>query len=267
LIMAIGKNKRLTKGRKGGKKKAVDPFSRKETYQVKAPSIFATRNAGRTIITKTMGTKIASDGLKGRVFEVSLADLNGGDETQGYRKIKLVCEDVNGYEVLTNFHGMDITRDKLCSLIRKWQSLIEAFVDVRTTDGYYLRMFCIGFTKKQENQKAKSTCYAQSGQVRSIRKKMFDIMTEEASKCDLKELVQKFCSESIGHEIEKACKSIFPLQNVFIRKVKVLRKPKFDLVKLMELHGDSGGEDTGAALDKIAAETTVEALSGAGGRL
>jgi small subunit ribosomal protein S3Ae len=135
--------------------------------------------------------EIASDGLKGRVFEVSLADLNGGDETQGYRKIKLVCEDVNGYEVLTNFHGMDITRDKLCSLIRKWQSLIEAFVDVRTTDGYYLRMFCIGFTKKQENQKAKSTCYAQSGQVRSIRKKMFDIMTEEASKCDLKELVQK----------------------------------------------------------------------------
>ena len=72
--------------------------------------------------------------------------------------------------------------------------------------------------------------------------------------------------ESIGHAIEKACQSIFPLQNVCIRKVKVLRKPKFDLVKLMELHGDSG-EDTGAALDKVAAETTVEALSGAGGRL
>lgn len=35
----------------------------------------------------------------------------------------------------------------------------------------------------------------------------------------------------------------------------------------MELHGDSGGEDTGAVLDKIAAETTVESLSGAGGRL
>ena len=68
-------------------------------------------------------------------------------------------------------------------------------------------------------------------------------------------------------EIEKACNSIFPLQNVFIRKVKVLKKPKFDLTKLMELHGDSGVEDTGAALDKVAAEVTVPVLQGSGGRL
>ena len=35
----------------------------------------------------------------------------------------------------------------------------------------------------------------------------------------------------------------------------------------MEMHGDSAGEDTGAAVDKIAAETTVKKLAGAGGRL
>ena len=73
--------------------------------------------------------------------------------------------------------------------------------------------------------------------------------------------------ESIPLEIERRCQSIFPLQNVFIRKVKVLKKPKFDLTKLMEMHGDSAGEDTGAAVDKIAAETTVKKLAGAGGRL
>ena len=34
--------------------------------------------------------------------------------------------------------------------------------------------------------------------------------------------------ESIGREIEKACQGIFPLQNVYIRKVKILKSPKFD---------------------------------------
>lgn len=60
--------------------------------------------------------------------------------------------------------GMDFTTDKLRSLVRKWQSLIEAHVDVKTIDGYTLRMFCIAFTKKRQGQ-IKRACYAQSGQV------------------------------------------------------------------------------------------------------
>lgn len=214
-------------------------------------------------MTRTTGTKIASEGLKGRVFEVCLADLNK-DEDQSFRKIRLCCEDVQGSQVITGFHGMDFTRDKLCSLIKKWQTLIDCFVDVRTTDGYSLRMFCIAFTKKRPNQ-IKKTCYAQSSQVRAIRKKMTSIITEEASKCDLKELYLKLIPGIIGKEIEKACQGIFPLQNVFIRKVKITKKPKFDLTKLMDLHGDSA-EDKGA---KVAREEDqlVESMAGAGGRL
>lgn len=59
-------------------------------------------------------------------------------------------------------------------------------------------------------------------------------MVTQAQSCDLKELVQKFIPESIGREIEKATSSIYPLQNVFIRKVKILKAPKFDIGKLME---------------------------------
>ena len=56
--------------------------------------------------------------------------------------------------------------------------------------GYTLRMFCIAFTTKMPGQ-TKKTCYAQSAQVRNIRKKMVEIMTEEASSEDLKGLMQK----------------------------------------------------------------------------
>ena len=51
----------------------------------------------------------------------------------------------------------------------------------------------------------------------------------------MKEVVNKLIPDSIGKDIEKACQSIYPLQDVFVRKVKMLKKPKFELGKLMEL--------------------------------
>jgi small subunit ribosomal protein S3Ae len=261
--MTVGKNKRLMRGKKGGKKKIVDPFTRKDWYDVKAPAIFNKPVCGKTPINRTAGTKIASECMKGRVFEVNLADLQD-DEDQGYRKIKLVCEEVQGKTVLTNFHGMDFTRDRLCALIRKWQTLIEASVDVKTTDGYTLRVFCIAFTKHQKGQ-VKKTAYAQSSKIRAIREKMVSIMTKEVSETDLAGCVKKFLPEKIGKNIEKACFGIFPLQNVFIRKVKILKKPKFDLVKLMEAHNDTDAD--GGVKIKKAEEGNVETLDGHGGRL
>ncbi|OMO55416.1 Ribosomal protein S3Ae [Corchorus capsularis] len=254
--MAVGKNKRISKGKKGSKKKAADPYAKKDWYDIKAPSMFSERNIGKTLVTRTQGTKIASEGLKNRVFEVCLADLQK-DEDQAYRKIRLRAEDVQGRNVLTNFWGMDFTTDKLRSLVRKWQTLIEAHVDVKTTDNYSLRLFCIAFTKRRANQ-VKRTCYAQSSQIRQIRRKMREIMVNQASSCDLKELVAKFIPEVIGREIEKATSSIYPLQNVFIRKVKILKSPKFDLGKLMEVHGDYS-EDVGVKLERPAEETAAEA--------
>ncbi|CAG8740826.1 8120_t:CDS:2, partial [Cetraspora pellucida] len=124
-------------------------------------------------------------------------------------------------------------------------SLIEAHVDVKTTDGYLLRLFAIAFTRRRPNQVSKTT-YAQSSQIRQIRKKMFDIMTQQATSVDLKELVLKFVPESIGRDIEKACQGIYPLQNVYIRKVKILKSPKFDVQKLLDLHGDN--LDTGSKM-------------------
>jgi len=262
--MAVGKNKRLTKSKKGSKKKAIDPFLKKEWYNLIAPAIFANKDCGKTLITKTTGTKIASEGLKGRVFELSLADLQK-NEALAFRKIKLCIEDVQGFNCLTNFHGMDMTRDKICSLIKKKQSIIEASVDCRTTDGYIVRMFCIAFTKRQASQ-VKATCYAQSAKIRAIRAKMVEKMTELGTKGDLKSLVKELIASPIGEQIEKEATGIFPIKDCFIRKVKVLKKPKFDLTALMEWHTEDAA-DVGQAV-KPAGEAPAETgLAGSGGRL
>lgn len=152
----------------------------------------------------------ANDALKGRIMEASLADLNKDDE-QSFRKFKLRIEEIQGRTCLTNFYGMDFTQDKLRSLVRKWQTLIEAHQDVRTTEGYLLRVFVIGFTRRRLNQ-VKKTTYAKSSQIRAIRQKMFDIVQRECSSCDLKELVAKLVPEVMGREIEKACQGIYPLK-------------------------------------------------------
>ncbi|EEH16903.2 40S ribosomal protein S1 [Paracoccidioides brasiliensis Pb03] len=265
----VFRNKRLSKGKKGLKKRTQDPFSRKDEYSVKIstekqiPYIKECQYAnmipsvGKTLVNRTTGLKNANDALKGRIFEVSLADLQN-DEDHAFRKVKLRVDEVQGKNCLTNFHGLDFTSDKLRSLVRKWQTLIEANVTVKTTDDYLLRLFAIAFTKRRPNQ-IKKTTYAQSSQIRAIRKKMVEIIQREAGTRSLAQLT-KLIPEVIGREIEKATHGIYPLQNVHIRKVKLLKSPKFDLGALLALHGESSTDDKGQKVEREFKETVLESV-------
>merc|ERR1711990_865819 len=161
---------------------------------------------------------------------------------------------------LADFHGMSLTRDKQMQLVRKWHSLTEAHCKVKTTDGYILRMFCIAFTKRQPDQ-VKQTCYAGSAQVRRIRKKMVEVMQKEASKSMLRDLVKKLIPEALGKEIEKSTRAIMPIQDCLMRKVKIVKKPKFDLTKLMELHSESLKDDVGTEMLRPETEEAQNTLT------
>lgn len=49
---------------------------------------------------------------------------------------------------------------------------------------------------------------------------MVSIITSNITNCDLKEVVNKLLPDSIAKDIEKACQGIYPLHDVYIRKVK-----------------------------------------------
>merc|ERR1712203_882962 len=225
-------------------------------YNVNVPSNFDIQVPTVTPCNITAGQKIAADSIRGRVFEISQADLCKDAYEQSWRKVRVQCEEVKGYDAYTNFYGMDITRDKLCTLVKKWHSTIGAFAQAKTVDGYTLRMFCIGFTRRHKRQ-VKATVYAKNSQQKLIRQKMMEIMVNECQKSSLKELFRKFTNDTIGKTITQECSKIFPLENVLIKKVKVLKKPKFDLSKLMELYTQAADRKItpagGEAQNKLAA--------------
>ena len=203
--------------------------------------MFERRTIGLTPVNKTYGTKIASDALKGRVFETSLTDLSSDMKTavNSWRKVKLVCEEVQGRSCITNLHSFDITQDKLWGMIKKWQDLIETFVDCKTSDGFLLRVFVIVFTAKGKNQ-VKATSYASSAKIKMIRAKMNEIVKTAMEKATLKEAVRMILKSEVEMLIKKECNKIFPLQNILIRKLKIIKSPKFDAAKLTEFYGDKG---------------------------
>jgi len=110
----------MCRGKKGTKKRTVDPLSRKEWYDFRAPVPFSSKSFGKTLVTKSSGNRIASEEIKGRVVESTLADLKDSSNNFHWRKVKLVIDEVEGRNAKTSFYGLDITRDKLCSMIRKW---------------------------------------------------------------------------------------------------------------------------------------------------
>jgi len=108
----------------------TDPFLKKEWYAIKAPTFFSQNKAGYTLATKTQGLRTSRESLMGRVFTLNIGDLST-TKTDDFRKISLKTDDVQGTQCLTSFAGMEITTDKLRGLIRKKQTLVEAFADVK----------------------------------------------------------------------------------------------------------------------------------------
>lgn len=124
------------------------------------------------------------------------ADLAPNQDAFHWRKIKLIVDQTEGRQAITSFYGVDTTRDELCSLIKKRKTLIEAITDVKSQDGYVLRVFVIAFTRESANQKSK-TNYALSSQQKIIRRKINEIVAKEVSKANATQILNLFTSEVV----------------------------------------------------------------------
>merc|ERR1712088_113329 len=83
-------------------------------------------------------------------------------------------------------------------------------------------------TAKDQKQ-VKGTTYCQSHQAKSIRKIMVDTMQKTASSGDIQNLVKNLLVDTIASDITKQVKSIYPLENVHVQKVKTIKRPTLNL--------------------------------------
>ena len=77
-------------------------------------------------------------------------------------------------------------------------------------------------------------------------------------KSTLKELVNQVLGSGITMEMESKCKKIFPIENCTIRKIKTVKRPRFDMAQLLSMQADSevAGDKKEEALKEEKKETT-----------
>jgi len=229
---------------KGNRKKKADAFEKKEWFKLKLPKITGIKVPfyGWTPANKTAQGVLVESRLKDRVVTIRCGDLeetpqpDKQEELKTSINLKLRIADTKDNECYLDFHGMELTRDRTCSLLKKWVTLVEAQTEIKTTDGFVFRVFALALTKKIDGQ-CKKTAYAKTSQVKRIRQKLTDIMNTELGDRPTREFVGRLLSDKCGNSFKEECRYIYPLKDAVIRKVKLIKRPtKEDMRRIVELH-------------------------------
>ncbi len=189
-------------------RRMVDKWSAKQLFQIYTPPGFL---EGEEII---IGETIANDPnkLKGRVIEVSLADINN-DYSKMHVKLEFQIVEVVGTKAQTRFKGHSFARDYLRFLVRRRRTRIDSISTVKTKDGVPFRVTVTGFTAHRSKTSKKD----------AIRRKMLDIVEERAGELNSKDFIREATGGKLSSLVYFQCKSIYPLKGVEVQKSRILK--------------------------------------------
>ncbi|NLO28951.1 MAG: 30S ribosomal protein S3ae [Methanosarcina mazei] len=185
----------------------LDGWKSKEWSNIEAPAYL-----NRVIV----GTTMAGDPslLVGRNVETTVGELTN-DMTKNNTKVILRVNNVVGDIATTDLMGHELTTDYVRSIVKRQTSRIDANVDVRTKDGFVIRVKPTCFTIKR----------ARSSQMQAIREMMVDIVKKRASETDFETFMQEAILGRLSAAIYRQAKFIYPLRRVEIRKTQVEAMP------------------------------------------
>ena len=194
-------------------RKVKDKWRSKEWYRVLAPDMF-----NKTQIADTLSDD--KEKVIGRVTEVTMQDLTG-DFSKMHIKLMFRIDEVNGFDAHTQFIGHSLTSDYIRRLTRRKHSKTDGVFDVLTKDKALIRVKPMAVTEKR----------IQVSQQQAIRDIMGRVISKEAENNLHAEFVREMLLGNISKNILKACKPIYPLKRVEIRKSEVIRLPTEKVVE------------------------------------
>lgn len=197
-------------------RKMREAWKAKQWYRIVAPDMFNGAELGETPAREP-------EMLIGRVSEVSYQDLTG-DFTKAHIKLYFKINSIKGTDAGTEFIGHGMTSDYLRRLTRRRNTKIDDVVDVRTKDGYKIRIKTISISLGRIS----------SSHQHLIRIKMEEVVRNKAAVSTMTELIKASINGELPKEIAKECKKIHPLKRVEVRKSEILEKPKITREELME---------------------------------
>lgn len=136
-------------------------------------------------------------------------------------------ETVEGSNCYSSFYGLDVTRERISSIIQKKQTLLNVWVEVKTADDFILRVFVTSTTVKKRYQNT-DNCYAKASQIRMIRRKVQNVLLRIAKENTATKFANEVISENLTKILVKTISRIYPVKVALVTKVKVLKKPKID---------------------------------------
>jgi len=188
-------------------KRAAEAKKPKSSYTVYSPPYFGGRELGNTF---------ASDKsqLIGRVLRTSLYALTD-DFSKQYLLLKFRIVNVKDNVAETEFHGHAYGREFLRSLVRRGSTKVEGVFDVRTADGFGVRLTATVFAAGK----------ATSSKQRSTRKVMMEVLQDAAKKLTLDQLAQELVLGKTASDIYNAVKKIVSPRHVGVISSKVIEAP------------------------------------------
>lgn len=189
---------------KGTSRKVKDKWKAKEWYKVHASRMFNEAEIGET-------PAADPSTLIGRTAEATLQELTG-DFSKMHIKVKFKINSVDGHDAKSVFVGHSLTSEYVRRLTRRKKTKTDHVVDVKTKDGFTLRIKPMSIAEKR----------IQTSQEDAMRRIMHDALMKMGEENNLSDIIKAIMSGDMARDLAKACRVIMPMKRIEIRKSEVL---------------------------------------------